>query len=669
MLLKLPTFALLLFFVSFAFAGVINDREITINSVPDVSVKRQSIIGFTWGRAGFPHRNLPDLPVIINDKSPIPGLPGQTRVDTLIVSMEHGLKSYAHHFIPKSPNHHLVVVHHGHALTFNDDDDQHDVGFGMRRTIEALLKDGYSVLAVYMPRNVHFETTIKVFDDGGTTAHNEFFEDRKWQPSSGSPMQYFLEPVAAFLNYLESYSRVDSFPEYEHFSMIGFSGGGWTAAVYSAIDTRIGTSIEIGGSLPLYARGDMSIGDHEQFLPNFYLIAGYPDIYLLASYGTGRRHIKILNRRDNCCFGEAQHDPPRVGEMGWDETIREYEARIRLRMIELGDNDLFRIEIDEASTGHMVSWDAIYDTVLPELNQARRPVATGIGTYAFARNQTGGVMQNIYDSWTNIKGSSLTGVPAVLRGAVSITDIFYRTGSNRLVHRAHQPFVWSRERAIAEDILSDPAAVSSLPGQWDVIAQRRNYYLYHFSQGLNGSSETLVSSIRSLGAPSAVSNGNGDIAVFYRGWDRALYCARRSGDGPWTVEFVGGLMTSDPAGLILPDGTLRAYIRGLSGDLWQASETPKGWEWTSISGMTTSGPITGRPSATLIGGNVAIFARMPAGDLGLFTFAGDWQYTSTGNSVTGSPAAAPDGTFIRDHMGTLWKYADGNWQSLGGAFD
>ena len=72
---------------------------------------------------------------------------------------------------------------------------------------------------------------------------------------------------------------------------------------------ELACSVSIAGTLPLYLRFNGSVGDQEQFEPKFYQLAGYPDLYLLAANGKGRSHIQILNRRDDCCFGEAQHDP------------------------------------------------------------------------------------------------------------------------------------------------------------------------------------------------------------------------------------------------------------------------------------------------------------------------------------------------------------------------
>jgi len=126
--------------------------------------------------------------------------------------------------------------------------------------------------------------------------------------TTGSPMKFFLESTVAGLNYSKSRSRADHFPNYRAFHMVGLSGGGWTTTVYAAIDPTIRCSFPVAGSLPLYLRVGGSVGDREQLEPSFYGIAGYPDLYVLGAQGSGRRQVQILVRRDDCCFGETQHD-------------------------------------------------------------------------------------------------------------------------------------------------------------------------------------------------------------------------------------------------------------------------------------------------------------------------------------------------------------------------
>ena len=342
--------------------------------------------------------------------------------------MDRGLISYAHHFIPKVKNNRLVILHQGHFSTFNDTAIPDDLEYGMRRTIEGLLGDGYSVLALYMPCEADFVTSITVSDFGGLTAHDDLFRLDKYRPETGSPMKYFLEPVTACLNYLSTHAKEDNFPVYTDFSMVGFSGGGWTTTVYAAIDTRITLSIPVAGSIPLYLRSGASVGDTEQTLPEFYSIAGYPDLYVLGSDGDGRRQIQILNRTDWCCFSEVQHDPVLSGGMTYDESVRDYESRVRSTLRNLGNVRYFSLEIDDAAPGHTVTWDAIYDTILPELNNGRRYVDSATGDEVASRDLAGYPSIRINGVRSPSKLPGMIGTPALLRGAVNIYDMFYKNG-------------------------------------------------------------------------------------------------------------------------------------------------------------------------------------------------------------------------------------------------
>ena len=183
--------------------------------------------------------------------------------------------------------------------------------------------------------------------------------------TTGSPMKFFLEPVAAGLNHIKKSARKMGSPDYRKFHMTGLSGGGWTTTVYAAIDPRIQLSFPVAGTMPLYLRTGGSVGDLEQFEPGFYAIAGYQDLYMLGADKPGRRQVQILNRRDNCCFGEAQHDSRRAG-MDYSESLRDYERRVQKVLAGFRSGG-FRLELDESAPSHMISHYAIEKILIPEL--------------------------------------------------------------------------------------------------------------------------------------------------------------------------------------------------------------------------------------------------------------------------------------------------------------
>jgi hypothetical protein len=169
------------------------------------------------------------------------------------------------------------------------------------------------------------------------------------------------------LNYLKTRHRAGHLPKYRAFHMIGLSGGGWTTTVYAAIDPTIRCSFPVAGTIPLYLRTGGSVGDREQIEPTFYGIAGYPDLYVLGAHGRGRRQVQILVRRDDCCFGQAQHDEKHCG-LPYAEAMREYEGRVGAALEKIGRAS-FRLEIDETAPSHMISHHAIKDIILRELRR------------------------------------------------------------------------------------------------------------------------------------------------------------------------------------------------------------------------------------------------------------------------------------------------------------
>jgi hypothetical protein len=336
-------------------AQLIDDRVITVHSAREAAAKRRALIQYLWGREGFPERRLPNV-TVTNVASPVKQLSHLSRVDEFRIDMAPGLQGLAYHFIPERPNRELIVVHHGHACTLDDDPSSKDIGYGLQRTIDALLREGYGVLGVFMPHMRPGDCT------GG---HDAMFQTN----TIGSPIKYFLEPTAVSLNYLKSRSRAGRFPDYRTFHMTGLSGGGWTTTIYAAIDPTIRCSFPVAGTIPLYLRMGGSVGDREQFEPSFYRLAGYPDLYILGAQGRDRKQVQILVRRDDCCFGEAQHDAKTSGAT-YADGMREYESRVRTALTGIGHGS-FRLEIDETAPSHMISHHAIEKIILPELRKTR----------------------------------------------------------------------------------------------------------------------------------------------------------------------------------------------------------------------------------------------------------------------------------------------------------
>ncbi|MBM3784086.1 MAG: hypothetical protein FJW30_06975 [Acidobacteria bacterium] len=315
---------------------LVDDRVITVRTPGAAEIKRRQIVDFIWGATGFPSAKLPAA-TTRKASSPISTLRNSAGVETFAIRMDAGEENTTHLFSPRKANGELMVLQHGHACTFDDAADPK--GGGMAEATDMLLGAGYSVLIAYMP---HMRP-----GDCRTISHNDMFD------RSPHSLRYFLEPVAISLNAIA--------PRFKRVHMAGLSGGGWTTTLYAAIDPRIRHSFPVAGTIPLYLRVGGSVGDKEQYLEEFYRLAGYPDLYVVGAMGAGRKQVQILNRKDNCCFGEAQHDAARIG-LPYEDAYRIYERAVRETGVQ------FRLVIDETAPRHMISPAAV-KIMLDELRQ------------------------------------------------------------------------------------------------------------------------------------------------------------------------------------------------------------------------------------------------------------------------------------------------------------
>src|SRR5438105_1365022 len=126
-------------------AELINDRAIMVHTAREATEKRRALIQYLWGDAGFPTSSIPDI-ILSNIATPVKELTNLARVDEFRIDLAPGLQGLAYHFIPQQANRELVVVHHGHGCTLDDEPGPADAGFGLQRTIRAMLREGYGVL-------------------------------------------------------------------------------------------------------------------------------------------------------------------------------------------------------------------------------------------------------------------------------------------------------------------------------------------------------------------------------------------------------------------------------------------------------------------------------------------------------------------------------------------
>jgi len=333
-----------------------NHRAITVTSSAKVESTRAALIQYIWGTSW--ETVTAKQPRLIDrhykpqtDDSLPASISNLESIDRLDVG---GLAaSTAFVLYPARPNlHKAVILHQGHACDLLDRG-AHPVHleFAIRKLVGA----GYTVAAMRMPL---YQSPAHC---GASRAHDKLFD---LHPRTGSPVQYFMEPIARTVNYLVAHH-----PDVQEIDMVGLSGGGWSTTLYAAIDPRIVKSIPVAGTLPLYLRGTQYNHDLEQYVASLYRVAGYQDLYALGAAGNGRLQLQILNRYDDCCFGEKQHT---VGQPPYTEAIRNYERDVRNALHQIGTG-AFVLHLDQSAHYHQISTEAIEKVILPVLGGAAPP--------------------------------------------------------------------------------------------------------------------------------------------------------------------------------------------------------------------------------------------------------------------------------------------------------
>jgi hypothetical protein len=341
-------------FALYAFAQ--NHRAITITSPEQVASKRAALVQHIWGvsweavTAKQPrivdHQYKPQtddaLPASISNLQSIDRLDvGGTVASTAFIL-----------YPSRSNLHKVVIVHQGHGCDLLD---QGEHPYHLEYAIRKLVAAGYTVAAMRMPL---YQSPAHC---GASRAHDKLFV---LHPRAGTAVQFFMEPIARTVNYLATHH-----PELQEVDMVGLSGGGWTTTVYAAIDPRIVKSFPVAGTLPLYLRGAHYNHDLEQYVPALYNVASYEDLYVLGAAGSGRLQLQILNRYDDCCFGEKQHT---VGSPPYTQAIRQYAREVQNALGQLKAGT-FALHMDQSAHYHQISTEAIEKVILPVLAGAAPP--------------------------------------------------------------------------------------------------------------------------------------------------------------------------------------------------------------------------------------------------------------------------------------------------------
>ena len=305
---------------------------IKIDDESDIDQKKNELIEFFWNVGSLQRvqhdGQLPDVESDISDSS-YNNFQNLKRIDKLTVEMEYGINSISYLLVPEESNEKLILYHHGHDGDFL-------LG---KHTIQFFLERNFTVLAMSMPLVGMNNQPVVEIDGLGTLkliSHNQF---GLLKENNFNPMKFFVHPIQINLNFLENEY------DFKRYSIIGLSGGGWTAVVYSAIDDRISDSFSVAGSMPFYLKvNERDIGDYEQTNLELYEITNYLELYILSAYGDDRKHIQIFNKNDPCCYSGNGYES--------------YEFFIKDKLLQLGKGN-FQIFMDDTHNEHKIS-----DTVL-----------------------------------------------------------------------------------------------------------------------------------------------------------------------------------------------------------------------------------------------------------------------------------------------------------------
>jgi hypothetical protein len=220
-------------------------------------------------------------------------------------------------------------------------------------------------------------------------------------------------------------------------------------------------------------------------------------------------------------------------------------------------------------------------------------------------------------------------------------------------------------------LVGDPTISSQGPGQLNVFARGSDNALWH-----NWFSGTSWSGWQSLGGgilsgPGSVSWSPNRIDVVARGGDNGVWHWAWNGSG-WSVDSLGGQTESAPEISSQGPGQLDVFIRGLDNQLWHKWYSGGGWSgWQAIGGT-----LQGGPGAVSWGPNrIDVVARGTKNDVWHWAWNGvGWSTESLGGSVGSDPdisALAPGylDVFAKGLDNALWvdSYSGfwGGWHFIG----
>jgi len=198
--------------------------------------------------------------------------------------------------------------------------------------------------------------------------------------------------------------------------------------------------------------------------------------------------------------------------------------------------------------------------------------------------------------------------------------------------------------------------------------------------------------------PSVIKNGRGQLEIFIRGTDKAMYrkVSKDKCGEEWTKwQCLGGKFSTGPSAVLSSEGYIHAFARGIDRAVWHLMQVKKDsqnitWsDWSSMGGVVTSAPQGMLDSEGLI----HVFARGITRGLvhKSQVFNGTQLYRSSWQSLGGLLASGPKMPVVSSSVNLLEVYVRGadkaiwrkhqkvnatvtphvhwsHWETLGGVF-
>lgn len=268
-------------------AGTDFSDLVTVNSLQDVTARRQTLAAFIWRGAPSPFGRYPEQ-VEAGSTMPFIDIAGLERVERLEIRMPLGVTSVATVLVPRQQRSCLMLYQEGHRVSFLE----------RKRLLRRFVDSGCQVIALSLPLTGGDNSRPTIDHPRfGRILLNDPDKLEILETKNFSTLQYFLTPPIVALNHVlkdRTFQRI---------GMTGFSGGGWVTTLVAALDPRIQRSYAVAGSAPLSVHAAaLHWGSYEQRMGRLYEIANYPELYVMAAAGQGRRHTQYYNVDDPCCF-------------------------------------------------------------------------------------------------------------------------------------------------------------------------------------------------------------------------------------------------------------------------------------------------------------------------------------------------------------------------------